>query len=52
VPESTEFRYHLAVGLGKSGNKADARKELEQLLGTGKNFAGIDEARSLLKQMQ
>ncbi|WP_256325373.1 XrtA/PEP-CTERM system TPR-repeat protein PrsT [Nitrosospira sp. Nsp18] len=52
VPESTEFRYHLAVGLGKSGNKAGARKELEQLLGTGKNFAGIDEARSLLKQMQ
>ena len=52
VPESTEFRYHLAVGLGKSGNKAGARKELEQLLGTGKNFAGIDAARSLLKQMQ
>ncbi len=52
VPESAEFRYHLAVGLGKSGNKAGARKELEQLLSTGKDFPGIDEARTLLKQMQ
>lgn len=52
VPESTEFRYHLAVGLNKSGNKAGARKELEQLLSTGKNFPGIDDARTLLKRIQ
>ena len=52
MPESAEFRYHLAVGLNKSGNKAGARKELEQLLNTGKNFSDIDEARALLKQIQ
>jgi putative PEP-CTERM system TPR-repeat lipoprotein len=52
VPEVGEIRYHLAFGLVKSGDKPKARKELEQLLGTGKNFPAIDEARALLKQIQ
>lgn len=52
APQAAEIRYHLASGLAKSGNKPEARKELEQLLGTGKNFSSIDEARALLKQVQ
>ena len=52
APESAEIRYHLVLGLIKSGDKAKARKELEQLLATGKNFPKVDEARTLLKQMQ
>jgi tetratricopeptide (TPR) repeat protein len=52
APEAAEIRYHLILGLVKSGDKAKARKELEQLLATRKNFTNIDEARTLLKQMQ
>jgi putative PEP-CTERM system TPR-repeat lipoprotein len=52
APGAPEVRYHLAYGLVKSGEKAKARKELEQLLGTGKSFSDIDEARTLLKQIQ
>jgi len=52
APEAAEIRYHFAAGLFKSGDKAAARKELEQLLGTGKKFPDIDVAKSMLKQMQ
>jgi putative PEP-CTERM system TPR-repeat lipoprotein len=52
MPQAGEIRYHLAFALAKSGDKTQARKELEQLLATGKNFPGIDEAKTLLKQMQ
>lgn len=52
APEAAEIRYHLVLGLVKSGDRAKARKELEQLLAAGKNFPKINEARTLLKQMQ
>jgi putative PEP-CTERM system TPR-repeat lipoprotein len=52
APAAGEIRYHLALGLVKAGDKAKARKELEQLLATGKDFPQIDEARMLLKQLQ
>lgn len=51
APEAAEIRYHLALGLVKSGDKTKARKELEQLLATGKTFPQIEEARALLKQL-
>lgn len=51
APEAAEIRYHLVLGLVKSGDKAKARKELEQLLASGKAFNKIDEARALLKQL-
>ncbi|MEO8407435.1 MAG: XrtA/PEP-CTERM system TPR-repeat protein PrsT [Oxalobacteraceae bacterium] len=51
VPEAMEIRYHLVLGLIKSGDKATARKELEQLLASGKNFSRLDEAKSLLTQL-
>ena len=51
APESNDIRYHLAFGLHKAGDKARARKEIEQALADGKNFAQIDEARALLKQL-
>jgi Tfp pilus assembly protein PilF len=44
-------RYHLAVGLSKSGDKAGARKELDKLLSEDKTFAQADEARALLKAL-
>lgn len=51
APEVAEIRYHLVLGLVKSGDKAKARKELEQLLATGKTFPRIEEAKTLLKQL-
>lgn len=52
APEAAEIRYHLVLGLAKSGDKASARKELEQLLAMGKNFPDIAEARTLLENMR
>jgi putative PEP-CTERM system TPR-repeat lipoprotein len=51
APKSSEVRYHLAVGLSKSGDKAGARKELDKLLSEDKSFAQADEARALLKAL-
>ena len=51
APEAVVIRYHLAVGLMKSGDKARARKELEQLLASGKSFSQIEEVRALLKKL-
>jgi putative PEP-CTERM system TPR-repeat lipoprotein len=51
VPEAASIRYHLALGLVKSGDKAQARKELEKILSTGKTFPQIEEAKALLKQL-
>jgi len=51
APEITAIRYHYVLGLVKSGDKAKARKELEQILATGKAFPQIEEAKTLLKQL-
>jgi putative PEP-CTERM system TPR-repeat lipoprotein len=51
APNSPEIRYHLAVGLHKSGDKQGARKELTQLLGQNKQFPQIEDARALLKTL-
>jgi putative PEP-CTERM system TPR-repeat lipoprotein len=51
APASAEIRYHLALGLNKSGDKANARKQLEQSLAGGGTFPQADEARALLKQL-
>ena len=52
APAMAEIRYHLAAGLARSGDKAAARKELEQVLAVRNQFASADEARLLLKQVQ
>ncbi|MBY0242864.1 MAG: tetratricopeptide repeat protein, partial [Burkholderiaceae bacterium] len=52
APQALEIRYHLAMALFKSGDKTGARKEVEQVLASGKNFAKADDARALLKQLQ
>jgi putative PEP-CTERM system TPR-repeat lipoprotein len=51
APDAPEIRYHLAVGLNKSGDKQGARKELDKLLAQNKPFAQIEEARALLKTL-
>ena len=51
TPKDAEIRYHLALGFMKSGDKAKARKELEQTLSSGNNFSRTKEAQALLKQL-
>lgn len=51
APEAVAIRYHLVLGLVKSGDKVKARKELEQILATGKTFPQVEEAKTLLKQL-
>jgi len=51
APDALEMRYHLAVGLSKSGDKTGARKELESLLAKNKPFSQADAARTLLKTL-
>jgi tetratricopeptide (TPR) repeat protein len=50
-PKASEIHYHLAAGLAKSGDKASARKEVEQSLAGEQNFAAKDDAKALLKQL-
>ncbi len=50
-PNAAETRYHLAVALAKAGDKAGARKEVEQSLAGGKPFGAMDEAKALLRQL-
>ncbi|TFW19437.1 PEP-CTERM system TPR-repeat protein PrsT [Massilia arenosa] len=51
APDLPDVRYHLAVSLSRTGDKAGAKKELEQLLAKNQGFAQADEARALLKQL-
>ncbi|WLI87683.1 PEP-CTERM system TPR-repeat protein PrsT [Massilia sp. R2A-15] len=51
-PQARDIRYHVALGLFKSGDKAAARKELEALLKDATQFAEAGDARALLKQLQ
>ena len=51
APTSADIRYHYAQALVKAGDKARARKEIEQLLADTKGFSKAEEARTLLKQL-
>jgi putative PEP-CTERM system TPR-repeat lipoprotein len=51
APKAPEIRYHLAVALAKGGDKAGARKEVEESLAGGETFAAKDDAKALLKQL-
>ena len=52
APHILEIRYHLAVALDKAGRQDEARKELQRLLRSDKNFQGIEPARELLKRLE
>lgn len=51
MPDALDVRYHLALALMKSGDKIKARKELEQLLASGKGYAKMEEVKALLTQL-
>jgi FimV-like protein len=51
APDALEVRLHLAQAFIKSGDKTKARKELEQIVSSGKPFPKLDEVKTLLKQL-
>ncbi|WP_182915687.1 XrtA/PEP-CTERM system TPR-repeat protein PrsT [Massilia cavernae] len=51
APKDPGIRFHLAQGLAKSGDKANARRELEKVLLSHQDFAEIDAAKGLYKQL-
>jgi putative PEP-CTERM system TPR-repeat lipoprotein len=50
-PTSTMIRYHWAAALAKSGDKAQARRELADLLTKNKTFPERLQAQELLRQL-
>lgn len=50
IPADGEVHYHLAFTLLKTGNKAQARKELESAV-KSKDFPAMPEAQKMLKQL-
>lgn len=50
-PNAPQIRYHLAVALVKSGNKTQARTELERLLRSNATFKDRAQAQELLRQL-
>jgi putative PEP-CTERM system TPR-repeat lipoprotein len=52
APNAAEVRYHLAQGLLKSGDKANARTELERIASSKASFPQHAEALALLKELQ
>ncbi|MHB1213892.1 MAG: XrtA/PEP-CTERM system TPR-repeat protein PrsT [Thiobacillus sp.] len=51
APKSEGIRYHHAVALARSGDKARARKELELLLKDAPAFSGAEAAKAQLKKL-
>lgn len=52
APDIAIFRYHLGMAYYKKGNSAQAKLHLARAVTPNANFMGIDEARSVLKQLQ
>ncbi|MBT9569041.1 MAG: PEP-CTERM system TPR-repeat protein PrsT [Thiobacillus sp.] len=51
LPQNADVRYHHAAALAKTGNTAQARKELERLLRDTPTFKEAEAAKALLKGM-
>jgi putative PEP-CTERM system TPR-repeat lipoprotein len=52
APDAADIRYHVAVGLYRTGDRARARDELERLLKSGLKFSQEHEAQALLEQLK
>lgn len=50
-PKQGDIHYHLAVGLEKIGETAEAKRSLERLIASGVKFQAQDEAKALLKKL-
>ncbi len=50
--DDLEIRYHIAVALHQLDRNKESLKELQQILKTGKNFIGFDDAHKLEKKLK
>ena len=50
-PKMSEIRYHLAVALNNSGKTAAAKRELGNVVATGIDFNGMEDAKILLRKL-
>jgi len=51
APQEPEIRYHKAVALRDVGRTDEACRELSDIMGMGRDFAGIEEARTLMRDL-
>lgn len=51
APDSPTVGYHYAMGLIKSGDRVQARKELQRVVRSKQKFPEIDEARTVLAEL-
>ena len=51
APKVATIRYHFAVGLARSGDKGQAKTELQQALAIGQPFPESEAAKTLLKSL-
>jgi tetratricopeptide (TPR) repeat protein len=51
APHIPDIHYHMAFALHKAGRNDEARKELERLIRTGKDFPDLARARALHEQL-
>ncbi len=51
-PRNPDIRFHLASALALGGRKSEAKQELTLLLSEVPGFAGIEDAKALLKQLE
>lgn len=49
VPKVAVIRYHYGVALARSGNKLQAKKELEAAIATGQKFPELEDAKAMLR---
>jgi putative PEP-CTERM system TPR-repeat lipoprotein len=52
APRHGDIHYHFAVALDRNGKKAEARRELQDLIDSQINFSKIKEARAMLKTLR
>ena len=52
APRAQEFRYHLAMGLLKKGETERARNELREALKGEPKYRGVEEAKSVLADLE
>jgi len=50
-PQATAIRYHYAVALALSGRKAEAKKELAEVIAKSRKSKEVDNARNLLESL-
>jgi len=51
-PDDPDMRYHLALALDANGKRAEAQKELENILSKHKSFENMAQARQTLNQIK